>query len=466
MRTPRQSAGLARSALALAAAAVAFISVPSSRLPSLSAPRWNLVLISVDALRADRLSAYGYARPTSPFLESLLPEAVRFDRFYYQGGGTLPSHLSLLTSLTPVTHGIGPHAPGRLPEERTTLAEHLRAHGYRTAAWVGGGWFSSRFGFDQGFERFTEDRAGFLNIVPEALGWIKSLETGTPFFLLLHAFDVHSAPAGLPYDCAGDAERSFAPTIPPGFEPCIEGRCASELLASWNAQARARGQTVRDLLPPEWLQFFSDLYDGCVLHVDRTLETLVAGLQQQGLWPQTVLVVLSDHGEEFGEHGFLLHDQGGYEELARIPWILRVPDRRFGGRRVLSLASMIDVAPTLLDLLKLPPLPEAQGVSQLEAIQRKNSARTEVHMYSVLVTERWKYFSDERQLFDLSSDSKETHNLYNERPEVVAELEHRVRRLIAQDEAYARRIAQAQATLPVTLDDEATARLRALGYLQ
>jgi arylsulfatase A-like enzyme len=432
--------------------------------PKLGEP-WNLVLVSVDALRADRLSAYGYPRQTTPFLRSLLPEVIRFDRFYYSGGGTLPSHLALLTSLSPVTHGIGPEAPARLPESRTTLAEHLRGLGYRTAAWVGGGWLSARFGFDQGFERFTEDRSGFQSIVPAALSWLDE-QPGKPFFLFLHGFDVHSSPAGLPYDCPGESERFFAPSDPAGFTPCLEGRCASELLAFFNTRARAEGKTVSELIPGEWIGFFSDLYNGCIRHVDQTLKSFVQGLQARRLWNRTVFVLLSDHGEEFGEHGFLLHDQGGYEELARIPWILRLPHGALGGRRVLTLAAMVDVVPTVLDLLRLPPLPETQGRSQLRAIQKGHPARTDVHMYSVLVTDRFKYFSDERRLFDLLEDPNETRNLYGAKPEVVAELEQLVRRRIAQDLAYRNRLDQKGGPRPVELDEETTARLRALGYLK
>lgn len=451
--------------LAFAATFAGFYVGSRARSPA-APPRWNLVLVSVDALRADRMSAYGYARETSPFLEALLPESIRFDRFYYQGGGTLPSHLTLLTSLHPHTHAIGPHAPQRLPEEHTTLAEHLQAQGYRTAAWVGGGWLSARFGFDQGFEQFEEDRRGFEEILPEVARWLQAPDS-RPFFLFLHSYDVHSSPMGLPYDCPGDGELRFAGPPPPGFAPCQDGLCAASLLAEWNARARARQGTVQDEISPETIRYLSDLYDGCVAYADSALERLVALLEQHGFWRRTVLAIVADHGEEFGEHGLLLHDQGGYEELARVPWILRLPDRRFAGRAVSHLAAMSDVAPTLLDLINVPPLPDAQGKSHLPALERGTPVRAEVHMYSVLRTERFKYFSDEKRLFDLEKDPAELDNLYSARPELVSQLEARVRRLIAADEAWRGRLRMPGAAAgPADLDPELIEKLRSLGYLR
>ena len=127
---------------------------PDAPVTPAAADRPNLLLVSIDTLRADRLSAYGYSRPTSPELDRFATEAVLFERFYYNGGGTLPSHMSLFTSLSPVTHGIGPESPKTLEPERQTLAESLSSSGYSTAGFTDGGWMAGKFGFTQGFDRY------------------------------------------------------------------------------------------------------------------------------------------------------------------------------------------------------------------------------------------------------------------------------------------------------------------------
>lgn len=465
MRThPTARRALTGVALALALSAVGWYLAGARG----SAPRppTSLLLVSIDTLRADRLSLYGYARPTSPNLDALSREAVVFDRFFYNGGGTLPSHMSLMTSLHPATHGVGPESGKALEPERWTLAEILQGRGFATAAFTDGGWMSAKFGFGQGFERYDEAGHGFAETLPRALAWLDQLPAGRPFFLFLHSYDVHSAWRELPYDCPGDAELRFAGPPPPEVSGCRDGACASARLAEANRRVRA-GEPLDARVSPAEVAYFSDLYDGCVAFADARLGDLFARLRAAGRWEETLVVVLSDHGEEFGEHGQLLHDQGGYEELARIPLLIKLPHGRFGGRRIESLAAMVDVLPTLTALLGAPTPAEAQGRSLVRALESGRTGRPDVHMYSVLRDERQKYFSDERRLFDLDADPRERANLYGASPERVGALERRVRDLIALDHAAADRFARrAHPGARPAMSDEEIERLRALGYLR
>jgi len=427
---------------------------------------WNVVLVSIDTLRADRLSVYGYARPTSPFLERLADEGIVFERFYYNGGGTLPSHLTMLTSLHPATHGIGPRTPRRLEDARVTMAEAFRQSGHATAAFVGGGWLSARFGFDQGFDLFDESGHGFAESLPRAFDWL-ALQRNRGFFLFLHTYDVHSAWTRLPYDCPGDSELRFVSAEPAGFTGCRGEECASRFLAGVNERIRSGASALASELSAEEVRFVSDLYDGCISYADEQLERLYGQLAALGLLDRTLLIVTSDHGEEFGEHGYFLHDQGGYEELARIPLVMRLPAGRDGGRRVQGLAAMADVLPSVLELAGLPALEQAQGHSLVPAIAQGKTQRAALHMYSVLRTDRHKYFSDERLLFDLEADPVERDDLWAQDSDLVRRFEREVRGLIRVDsEASGRFREQARPGEEPELTPEMLQKLRSLGYLR
>lgn len=448
----------------LAALAAGWLS-STDRLADRDCTDCNLLIISIDTLRADRLSVYGYPRPTSPALEALAREGVLFEDFHYSGGGTLPSHMSMMTSLHPATHGIHPGTDKSLEPERVTLAEQMQAAHFATAAFVDGGWLNGRYGFAQGFDTYDDFGGRFEAILPKALAWLE-LPRHQRFFLFVHTYDVHSEWTRLPYDCPGDTELRFVQRAS-AFDGCVDGRCASELLATINAEIRSGEITGSGPLGSDDIRMISDLYDGCIRYVDDRLAELFARLKRLGLWDKTIVVVTSDHGEEFFEHGLFLHDQGGYEELSHIPLIIKLPHSGLAGRRVPGLAAMVDLAPTLLELSGAPTIADAQGQSLRAAIESGRTTRRALHMYSVLRTENWKYFSDEHRLFDLASDPRESSNLYAREPESVQRLERAVRGLIAIDERAAQSFARrAEAGEPVRLAPEEVEKLRALGYLR
>lgn len=428
--------------------------------------RPNLVLVSIDTLRADHTSVYGYERPTTPRLERLAAEAVVFERFFYSGGGTLPSHMSMMTSLYPATHDVNPHNERTLEEERTTLAEVLSEAGYATAGFADAGWMRGRFGFSQGFDLYDDEGGRFEAILPKALRWLDAHAAREPFFLFVHTYDVHSEWHRLPYSCPGENPMRYAAAIDIDFDGCRDGRCASALLAWVNGEVKAGRSELREHFSRDELAWIEALYDGCIHYADERLGELFSHLESLGVWDETLVVVTSDHGEEFGEKGRLLHDDGGYEFYAHIPLIAKLPRSAYGGTRVDALASMVDVMPTLLDLLGLPVPDDAQGTSLLPAIRDGTSVRRDFHMYDVLRTDRFKLFRSRDELYDLADDPAEISNVYAERPDLARTLGARLRELNAVDrrsrEAFAARAAPAGKK---ALTPEEVRGLEALGYL-
>jgi arylsulfatase A-like enzyme len=447
------------------ALAGSFVASPAGR-TGFRGARPSVILISIDTLRADRMSVYGYGRETTPGLERLAAESILFDSFYYSGGGTLPSHMTMMTSLNPATHGIHPGSRKVLEAERETLAELLRAEGYATAGYTDGGFTAGTFGFSQGFDVYDDTNHGLRKSLPKLREWLRT-QPGKPLFVFLHTYDVHSQWRELPYDCPGDAELAFVDAPSPTLEPCGNGLCASRYLSWINGEILAGRQTTFERISREDARYVSTLYDGCIRYVDGMLAGFFDELRAAGIYDDALIVVTSDHGEEFGEHGLWLHEQGGYEELAHIPLLLKLPRARMAGRRVASLGAMVDLLPTILDVAGVAPPREAQGRSLLEALAGGERSSRSVHMYSVLRTPGYKYFSDERRLFDLAADPSEQRNLFNDRPDEIGRLEEEVRGLIDVDHAAAARFAdRVRSSSAPALSPEEIEKLRALGYLR
>ena len=333
----------------------------------------NVILISADTLRADRLGVYGYeARPTSPRIDALADEALLFEVHVAAAPWTTPSHLSLLTGLTPTRHGVtggdralrealqGEQALLRLPDTVTTLAEALAARGWSTAAFTGGATLDPRIGFDQGFGEYDTSMVKLdRSKVDRVFEWIDA-QPG-PFFLFWHTFEVHA-----PY---------VAPDFLGDVLPEARARALGERLkglpekGGWK-QVRAAKRAMRshDAYNPE---VTNALYDGGVRSFDRWLGELLDFLHARGLAERTILVVTSDHGEQLGEEGrpapygdgfYNVHGHSLFEEMIRVPLIVRLPGQD-EGRRIPEVTASIDVMPTLLDLLGLPVPPEVQGQS-------------------------------------------------------------------------------------------------------
>jgi len=430
-------------------------------------PDANVVIISIDTWRADRMSLYGYERPTTPFLEEFASEAVVFDRFFHSGGGTLPSHMTMMTSLNPRTHWLNPGNQRVLEDQRVTLAEQLKSEGYSTAAFTDGGWMRGKFGFSQGFDIYNDEAGRFARILPRAYTWLDD-HFQDKFFLFLHTYDIHSEhKTKLPYSCPGGLELSYVDPSVTTFDGCRGEKCATKLLVWVNSQVKNEGASATDFFEPDEIAYISSLYDGCINYVDEKIAEVVAVLKDKGVYDNTLLIITSDHGEEFSEHGMFLHDQGGFEEYVWLPLIIKFPEGRLGGKRVDHWGAVVDVMPTVLEVLGVPVNDDAQGLSLIPTLVEDRPVRHDVHLYDVLKVDNWKYFSSKKMLFDVDRDPREVDNIYDLRPEIAAGLEARVRDLITAD-IQAFDSFQASITSPsgeVELSEEEIENLKALGYL-
>jgi arylsulfatase A-like enzyme len=304
----------------------------------------NLLLISIDTLRPDMLGCYGHELPTSPTLDDLARTGTLFEDVTATAPWTLPSHASLLTGVYPNRHGlVSPDR--RLPDALGTLAEAARAAGMRTAAIVNSQNVGERYGLDRGFEAFQripEDaaRRAPTEVEARALDWIGAHD-GAPFFLFLHFYDVHSDYVSLP-----EYERRFVGTA----GGALDGS-TGQLRAVRTGELAVGQADARHL---------AALYQAGVRQMDDGIGRVLAALEQRGILVDTLVVVVSDHGEEFLEHGGVLHGRTHHQELLRVPWIVSGPGVP-AGTRVAQPVSLVDVMPTCLALLGQAPPADLDG---------------------------------------------------------------------------------------------------------
>lgn len=306
-------------------------------------PTRGYILVSVDTLRADHLGLHGYERDTSPFLDSLASRSVVFDNAIVQLPGTLPSHMSMLTGLYPGEHGVYP-PDGALAAEIETVAEVFRRNGYRTAGFTEGGYMDGDYGFSRGFDRFDDEPKRIDETFGLGVEFIEALAAEEPFFLFLHSYSVHD-----PYDPPEPYRHMFWPGDPPdSFAPT--GR---------NLVAVNRGERTVD---PETVRYFEALYDAGIREMDAELGSFFERLADAGVLDEVTVVITSDHGEEFLEHGQLVHEQIYFHTL-HVPLVVAHPTAPARGRTVQSLVQSIDIAPMLLDMAGLTFAEERTGRS-------------------------------------------------------------------------------------------------------
>jgi len=331
----------------LALSALGACSAEEPELPPLRPdPTRGYIVISLDTLRADRLGFHGYDRDTSPFLDAVAERATVFDNAIVQLPGTLPSHMSIFTGLYPAEHGVYP-PDSVLSDAIMTVPMRFRLDGHATAGFTEGGFAAGHFGFDRGFQYFSDDVVGgardFERTLAKGLDFLRSLESSQPFFLFLHTYAIHD-----PYDPPEPYRSMFWDGEPPDvFEP------TGTNLVSVNHGERQ--------LTEQGLRYFEALYDGGIRYADDRLAEFWQAVEELGLAEQTTLVVTSDHGEEFLEHGKLVHEQA-YLESLHVPLLIAHP--RIGkGRRVQSLVESVDIAPTLYELAGFDEQPQTSGES-------------------------------------------------------------------------------------------------------
>jgi arylsulfatase A-like enzyme len=342
-----------------------------------SAPRPNIVVVLIDALRADRLGAYGCARPLTPAIDALAAEGVLFERAISQAPWTQPSVASLFSACYPSVHRVRdyhlaydgtfrqkPTVPVFDPSFRT-LAEVLHDAGYQTAAFSANPFVAPHFGFDQGFEHFDASGASFSKeavnggtLNAAVFDWLGQRDAARPCFLYVHYMDVHG-----PYDGDHECLSKLLDEVErlPDKTPL-----SPEVLAQMGAHLRWMSPDF-DAPRHERLmntrEYWLARYDAGVRAADRYFAELRAGLAARGLWDNSYVVLLADHGESLAEHGFWDHGLSVYDPEVHVPLILRWPGRLGAGQRIAQTVEQFDLLPTLAEQLGLPAVEGVQGVS-------------------------------------------------------------------------------------------------------
>lgn len=418
-------------------------------------PPLQVLLISVDTLRRDAVGALGGSVAT-PHLDRFAAEAEKWTRHYAAASWTKPSHASMLTGFHPDTHravqlnqAMDPAIP--------TLAERFRSAGFTTSAMVFDcTWLSPRWGFGKGFNsyRVTRWRAGRqARAVSE---WVLA-HRDEPFFFFFHTFEPHSDFKLLPYEAPGLNRTTIAERFGVSGFGCRKGRCASQLV-----NALYRDEVPREPLDAEILRH---TYDAGVRYLDASLGTLFDSLRSSGLWDQMLIVVTSDHGEEFAEHGGFGHHTL-YEEILRVPLLVKWPRGDQAGTINAALTSSVDLAPTLLEAAGLP----ADGLPGDHLHRRPAHALVFAGTLARAVVRDYDKGifggAGPRRIFDLAADPDEELNLVESDPQLSRVLETLLREQRRRALALYRRLGSQREPGEVVLSDRERERLEAFGYLQ
>ena len=317
----------------------------------------NLVLISIDSLRADHVRAYGYHRDTSPTLDRLASEGTLFENVVAESSWTLPTHMTMLTGLPAQTHGVEYFSGSQLADSYTTLTEKLARQGYRTFGVFSGPYLHPVFGFARGFDSYESamgptvyDDESFDPNVPGSDAGVKETNFMShrnitshlvtekaielvgasgddPFFLFLHYFDVH-------FDYVPPEELWRR------FDPDYQG--------SMTGEEFQENDEINAHMNPRDLEHLIALYDAEILYTDQQIGYLIDALDRNGLSEKTLVVVTADHGVEFFEHGDKGHYRTLFDEVLKVPLIVRLPGRVRAGARVAAQVRHLDILPTLL----------------------------------------------------------------------------------------------------------------------
>ncbi|MFW6198894.1 MAG: sulfatase-like hydrolase/transferase, partial [Acidobacteriota bacterium] len=391
-------------------------------------PGANLLLVTLDTTRADRIGAYGYAAADTPRLDALAEAGVLFEQAVSPVPLTLPSHATLMTARIPPRHGLRDNGAFEIADGTAFLARELEAAGYDTAAFVAAFVLHSRWGLAPGFahydDRFEYGRMDSLpgqverrgdRVVDAALPWLRQ-EREAPFFAWVHLYDPHA-----PYEA-----------------------------------------------PEPWSERFDEPYDAEIAFTDHQVGRLLDALEEMEIAEETLVVVVGDHGEALGDHGEPGHGLFVYDATQIVPLILRLPGGHRAGERVRQQAPMEDIAPTLLELLGTPVPEEFEGESLLPLLEGEGEDRPAYsetlfprfhfgwqELYA-LRADGYKYIQAPREeLYDLEADPGEGRNIVLQEPGLARRMREQLDELRGDDEI----------TGPDPLGGDAAERLRALGYI-
>jgi len=437
----------------------------------------NVVLISIDTLRADHVGTYGYDKPTTPTIDALAAESAVFENAYTTAPWTLPAHVSMFTGLNCVRHRVYAERD-RMDPRTPTLAEKLRERGYATRAITSGGFVSANYGFAAGFDEYYQDQVVLAVNQAEKTGRdaVAYIETNTdrPFFLFLHTYQIHS-----PYKS------------PEAFRKMFLKPDARWTVFDVTRELGGRGGVYRPMSGPDRDNVVG-LYDAGLRFTDETLvKPVVETLRRLGLYERTMIIVTSDHGEEFYDHGGWNHSHSVYDELLRVPLIVKMPGGEFRGRRYPGIVRLTDLMPTILEAAgasaetldlngsSLRPVLKgketkdreflaelADNVLNCQVPQRlaHNAGRLKVILNQAFSQTQWDFFDIKPpgfppvEVYDLARDPREKDNIVSRPPAEARALIEKARKM---DLLLPKRGAK-----ETKVDPAVENQLRALGYIR
>ena len=391
----------------------------------------NILLVVIDPLRADALSAYGNPRNTTPSLDALAKKGYVFTRAYSVAPWTLPAAMSLMTGTYPSTHGVlnkelipkDPKAefiPARLSQTApgiTTLAQNLKSLGYVTGGFAGGAALSASYGFDKGFDEYASGDAfdGLPSVLPKAMEFIRK-HRKEKMFLFIHGFDVHGQ-----YIPPGGLDRRY-----------VSDSYRGDLTGSTEEQKSLREEGVKNgkiFLTGEDVSFLRSIYDEKAARLDMSVQKIISEIESLQLSEKTIVIFTSNHGEEFYEHGRIDHGMTLFDEVLRIPLIMVIPGTA-GNKQIPTQVSNIDIIPTIFSLIGKTPDPQfgnqLRGISLVPAFSGKDfrqnvfaetSYRYATFQKAVRTYDQWKLITDDesqvKQLYDINKDPKELEDIFS-----------------------------------------------------
>lgn len=435
-------------------------------------PQPNVLLISIDTLRPDAMGAYGAGQGRTPTLDRVAENGALFEQAYSNSPWTLPSHATMLTGLTPTHLGIR-KVQDRLSAKTLTLAEVLKNYGYATAAITSYILVSPAYGFAQGFDRFdyTKDMT-VSDVVDRAQSFLLQNKT-QKFFLFLHIYDPH-----WPYHPPLETARKFwsAPATPE-----LAGLHNTKDYYDWVVKCIDG--------PREFVDFSRAMYDAEVHLVDRVLERLFTMLADQAVINRTAIIITSDHGEEFLEHGLMGHGLTLYNESLRVPLIVRFPSVVPPKSRLTMPVQLTDLFPTILSLVGIEnPVPYVEGRDLTSEVFLQNQAEPRRYLAETamsgdpryaMIEGDFKYLTPvelsfgqditlqrQAELFDLRQDPGEMRNLSGEQPTLHDHMKSILARELEGIELTRTQSGSAAQGESKSLNSEEIDRLRSLGYIQ
>jgi arylsulfatase A-like enzyme len=425
----------------------------------------NIVLVALDTVGAEHLGTEVPGLGHTPNLDRLAAEGIRFERAFSTAPWTQPAIASIFTSRMPSSHGVL-RLNHVLPSAAVTLAERMRSEGYTTAGFVTHHLLAEKLGFAQGFAHWNEEHVGghrdinSRELTDSVIAWLDANRGDEPFFLFVHYFDPHYA---YHHHEAHDLTSDYDGPLVPAMN-------------IWTLR------NMRDELSPTDVDYLIGLHREEIAFTDHHVGRLLEHLRALGVDDRTVVAVVGDHGEEFMRHGWIGHTRTLYDELIRVPLILRLPGAA-GARVESSPVSVLDLAPTLLEVAGAEPDPEAQGISLLLSLmeaaplpkrdllaevsfegKRRDVGKEKTVFLTTLIRGDLKIVhdlaSDRFTVFDRSTDPEELVDLAASHPEAES-----LRAALLAWEAQRGRDAQGTARL-LEPDPEELERLRALGYVE